>query len=97
MVDDVSSFDELHVVYFSSCLYPLEAEFVRELHATRHRLVASLEEGVLGQPRVVADSDEAVLGKGLGGSIAIDLVVVEDWRVKVSLIIVTISRIHTKD
>ena len=91
MVHDVPAFDELHVVYFASCLYPLEAELVRELHAARHRLVASLDEGVLGQRRVVADPDEAVLGKGRATPLAIDLVVVEDGRVKVSLVIVSIS------
>ena len=91
MVDDMLPFNELHIVDLAGRLHPLEAELVRELHAARHRLVASLDEGVLGQRRVVADPDEAVLGKGRATPLAIDLVVVEDGRVKVSLVIVAIS------
>ena len=60
MIDDVLSLHKLHVVDFSSRLHPFESELVRELHASRHVLVAALDQRIFRQLRVITQADETI-------------------------------------
>lgn len=61
MVGDVSALLEVHVVDFHGGLRPLEAVVVGEEHTPRHNLVPEGRQHLLGQFRVVALTDEALI------------------------------------
>ena len=63
VVDDMLAFSEFHIVYLSSGLYPFEPELFGELHSSRKRLVAPLDQSLFGQLRIVSKPDKALSGE----------------------------------
>ena len=98
MVDDVLSLDKFHIVDLSRGLHPLEPVLFRELHPTSHHLIPLLDQGILSESWVVTDADEAVFRKGFClCPLAFTLLIIEVRRVKVSLIVVTITSANVED
>ena len=92
------AFDKLHVVDLASRLDPLESELVGELHASRHGLVSSLDQGVLGQLGVVAQSDEAVSRNWWQICVfSTYLLVIQHRGVQVSFVVVCVAGVHAED
>lgn len=101
MVGDVSALLEVHVVDFHGGLRPLEAVLVGEQHTPRHNLVPEARQHLLGQVRIVALTDKALI-RDLGAYILLYFVpgldcgrhhvLVEIWSIKISLIIFIIYR-----